>query len=152
MREGFPVTQTRKGVPIADFRNVAEASEATKLHRAHIYACIRGLRKTTGGFGFRRTVTVEVGEVWKVHPLGIQVSDKGRVVTQSNRKTLGFKSKRYLSMKWNQKNHYIHRLVLETFVGPPPDGCECDHIDRDPSNNKLENLRWVTHYENMKNK
>lgn len=152
MREGFKVTQTKNGETIADFKNVEEAAEATKLHRSHIYACIQGRRKTTGGYGFRRKDIVISNEIWKTHPLGIQVSDHGRVVTQSNRKTFGFKSNRYLTMKWDQKNHYIHRLVLETFLGPAPDGCECDHYDRDPSNNKLENLRWVTHYENMKNK
>lgn len=29
---------------------------------------------------------------------------------------------------------------------------EVDHIDRNPMNNELSNLRWVTHSENMKNR
>lgn len=45
---------------------------------------------------------------------------------------------------------YVHRLVLEAFVGPCPEGMEACHFpDRDPSNNRLENLRWGTHRENM---
>jgi hypothetical protein len=44
---------------------------------------------------------------------------------------------------------FVHHLVLEAFVGPHPDGYECDHADGDPSNNHVTNLRWVTHPENM---
>jgi hypothetical protein len=36
----------------------------------------------------------------------------------------------------------VHRLTA--FDRPPLDGEEADHIDRDPSNNRLENLRWLT--------
>jgi hypothetical protein len=44
----------------------------------------------------------------------------------------------------------IHRLVLEAFVGPCPEGMECrHHPDRDPANNRLENLRWGTRTENV---
>jgi hypothetical protein len=38
----------------------------------------------------------------------------------------------------------VHRLVLETFVGPCPEGMECCHNDGNPSNNQLDNLRWDT--------
>lgn len=44
---------------------------------------------------------------------------------------------------------YVHRLVLEAFVGPPPPGTEACHNDGDPSNNNLKNLRWDTHAANM---
>lgn len=39
----------------------------------------------------------------------------------------------------------VHRLVLESFVGPCPPGCEACHFpDRDVTNNTLVNLRWDT--------
>lgn len=38
----------------------------------------------------------------------------------------------------------VHRMVLETFVGPCPDGMECCHADGNPANPRLENLRWDT--------
>src|SRR6266850_7571002 len=38
---------------------------------------------------------------------------------------------------------WVHRLVMEAFVGPRPYGCEVDHIDRNPSNAALENLRYL---------
>ncbi len=46
-------------------------------------------------------------------------------------------------------HRYLHRLVLETFVGPCPLGMECLHEDHDTANNALVNLRWGTHQENV---
>lgn len=39
---------------------------------------------------------------------------------------------------------YVHRLVLEAFVGPCPEGMQCCHKNGDPTDNRLENLRWDT--------
>lgn len=38
----------------------------------------------------------------------------------------------------------VHRLVLESFVGPCPPGMEACHADGNPSNSRLQNLRWDT--------
>lgn len=38
----------------------------------------------------------------------------------------------------------VHRLVLESFTGPCPAGHQCNHIDGDKKNNRIENLEWVT--------
>lgn len=44
----------------------------------------------------------------------------------------------------------VHRLVLMAFVGPCPVGMEgCHYPDRDPANNRVDNLRWDTHAGNM---
>ncbi len=43
----------------------------------------------------------------------------------------------------------IHRIVLEAFVGPCPEGMECRHLDGIPWNNRLTNLCWGTKKENM---
>lgn len=44
---------------------------------------------------------------------------------------------------------HIHTLVMMTYVGPRPDGMEINHIDENKANNRLENLEYVTHKENM---
>lgn len=49
------------------------------------------------------------------------------------------------------KSHFIHRLVLEAFVPNPDNKPYCDHIDTNPRNNHVSNLRWCTHKENMNN-
>jgi len=43
---------------------------------------------------------------------------------------------------------YVHRLVLEAFVGPCPEGMQCLHDDGDTSNNRLPNLSWGTPLQN----
>ena len=44
----------------------------------------------------------------------------------------------------------IHRLVAETFLGPCPDSLELCHDDGDPTNNRIDNLRYDTHKANMR--
>ena len=43
----------------------------------------------------------------------------------------------------------VHRLVLEVFVGPQPNGCEGCHNNSDRSDNRLVNLRWDTRKGNV---
>ncbi len=45
----------------------------------------------------------------------------------------------------------VHRLVLLTWVGPAR-GMVARHLNGDPSDNRLENLRWGTHAENTADK
>lgn len=43
----------------------------------------------------------------------------------------------------------VHRLVLEAFVGPCPPGMESSHDNDIPGDNRLENLAWKTHADNI---
>lgn len=47
---------------------------------------------------------------------------------------------------------YIHRLVLEAFVGECPQGMEACHNNGDRTDNRLENLRWDTRKNNHADK
>lgn len=57
----------------------------------------------------------------------------------------------YVNLTRGGKPHskYVHRLVLETYVGTCPEGMECRHLNGDPTDNRVENLAWGTHKENM---
>ncbi len=51
-----------------------------------------------------------------------------------------------------KKTCKIHRLVAQAFI-PNPENKKCvDHINRDKTNNHIDNLRWATHSENGQNK
>lgn len=45
----------------------------------------------------------------------------------------------------------VHRLVAETFIDNPLDKPTVDHIDRNPSNNDVFNLRWADYKEQALN-
>jgi len=52
-----------------------------------------------------------------------------------------------------KRDAHVHTLVLETFVGPCPPECDvARHLDGNPSNNALSNLRWGTFTENESDK
>ena len=53
------------------------------------------------------------------------------------------------SLKWKGKRYKIHRLIYLMHHGHAPEFL--DHIDGDPANNKVENLRPITKSQNMMN-
>ncbi len=57
----------------------------------------------------------------------------------------------YVSFCKNGKsqNKYVHRLVLEAFVGPCPENMECRHKNGVHKDNRLENLHWGIHIDNV---
>lgn len=78
----------------------------------------------------RRGPLAEIGDDLK--PLKTTIAPDGRAQVSPQRKT-----------------HRVARLVLQAFVGPCPPGMEACHFpDRDPTNNRIENLRWDTAAEN----
>jgi len=55
-----------------------------------------------------------------------------------------------LSKNGKPKDHYIHRLVLSAFVSLPEPGFEACHENDVRTDNRLRNLRWDTHLENVR--
>ena len=51
-----------------------------------------------------------------------------------------------------RKNVRVHRLVAEAFLDNPNNYEMIDHIDRNRTNNNIDNLRWVDRSQNNRNK
>ena len=56
------------------------------------------------------------------------------------------------SIEGMRKSFPVHRLMGFTFLENPHNKPQIDHIDRDPTNNRLDNLRWATGCENQANR
>ena len=82
-----------------------------------------------------------------------QVSNLGRVRTADGIITEGSaRTEGYLTASINGKIHRVHRLVAQAgFVPPPPSEkhTQVNHKDRDLTNNRADNLEWVTRSENI---
>lgn len=98
-------------------------------------------------------------ETWRSIPGydGYSVSDQGRVRNDSTGRVLTPWPHRRVHPYWKVKigHHnslYIHRAVLLAFVGEPPPGYDAAHLNDDPSDNRLVNLRWLDTPSNRNNR
>ena len=149
------------------FSSQSEAARVLGLDQSLVSKVCLGLRQHACGyhFEFAETATLD-GELWQAarYP-GIaqaisnwQVSSLGRVKTSNGRTTFGSLTKAGYCMIRCQldsdgpyKGFSIHRLVAATFLGQPiSTGLHVNHMDGNPSNNRLENLEYVTPAQNVK--
>lgn len=54
----------------------------------------------------------------------------------------------FVALTPGAKRRFVHRLVLEAFVGPCPDGMEACHNNGVRTDNRVKNLRWDTRLAN----
>lgn len=97
------------------------------------------------------------GEEWKQHPvyLNYEGSNFGRIRkrdTKRIKKQYLYKGRFQVTINFSNKKKTISssRFLLECFCGIN-NTLECDHIDSNPINNNIENLRWVDKKTNMNN-
>jgi hypothetical protein len=117
-------TATYPSVPGVKFLGVPNFPAYCAGDDGSVWSCIRRTRRQVG----RGTISI--------------LSDKWHKLKESD--TRGYK---YVWLCRDKKyfRTTVHKIVLETFVGPRPEGMEgCHFPDRDRSNNRLENLRWDT--------
>lgn len=75
-------------------------------------------------------------------------SDGEHRCLSAKRGSAGYPQVRLTDHRGEQENYHVHRLVLESFIGPPPIGTECRHLDGNRGNSRLTNLRWGSPKEN----
>lgn len=77
---------------------------------------------------------------------------KGTIPVKAKTKSLYLDKSGYWRVSLSDENQVrtqlVHRLVALAFLGPEEDGHEVRHIDGDPGNAELTNLRWGSHSDN----
>jgi hypothetical protein len=58
----------------------------------------------------------------------------------------------YIAIQFNKTKYYAHRLIWSLLKGEIPSDKQIDHVNRNKSDNTIENLRLVNYRENALNK
>lgn len=106
--------------------------------------------------GFPGYLVGNDGSVWSKWRWSSKGNKRGETVSYIGSTMKQMKARKHnggyltVAVRKDGKYYYflIHRLVLETFIGPCPEGMECLHGDGSRTNNRVENLRWGTRQEN----
>jgi len=89
------------------------------------------------------------GKIWTTHPR----NGKGDPVTPRELcPVLDRRGYCVVSFKRKPQKRFVHQLVLETFLGPRKPRQVARHLDGNPRNNHLSNLRWSSQKENLADK
>lgn len=80
-------------------------------------------------------------------------SKTGRILRQQpSSDGLGYYRVQIRNSKLASKLEMVHRLVASAFVKGYQEGMVANHIDCNPSNNRADNLEWLTHAENLRHR
>lgn len=88
----------------------------------------------------------QVSNTGKLKSMNYRHTGAPRIIAP--RDTHGYKCVHISNSDKKCRNHYVHRLVWEAFVGPIPEGLQINHKDENKSNNSLENLELMTSKQN----
>lgn len=92
-------------------------------------------------------------EEWREYnDTGYFVSNMGNVMNKHGKiLKLTLTPKNYYRVGIKSRLELVHKLVANCFIGEKPPGLQIDHINRIRTDNRVENLRYVSQSENMKN-
>ena len=93
--------------------------------------------------------------IWKERPLHHFNTEQGMRVFNSSKVNKFAESIHHTGYKvtniTNKGQYLVHRIIWKLLTGKDPEG-QIDHINNDPLDNRIENLRDVTTGENQQNK
>lgn len=86
-------------------------------------------------------------EIFETYPHQIRKKSNQRIITET------LKPEGYIIVGLNGKTFGKHQVIaLQWIQKDDPNKTEVDHINHIKTDNRIENLRWVTHQENDRNR
>ena len=152
---------TLDNVFIREYDSPSYVENEMGIFSTHILSVCRGNRKTAGGYiwkyvdGYIEPEPVPDGKIMTEFPNYIITND-GKVYNSQRKRYLILKNhvNGYmgvsLSNEIKNKSYNVHRLVALLFLDNPNNYPEVNHIDFDKTNNKVENLEWISKSDNIK--
>ena len=95
----------------------------------------------------------QVGDTaYRVSNTGLVIGPRGHVLSpmRTGTKRVGSQRSKVRLSTTPRDDRDVAHLVLEAFVGPRPHGCVAMHLDDDSTNNAVDNLRWGTAIDNVR--
>ena len=85
-------------------------------------------------------------EICKTYPHQIRRISNHKIIKES------INGSGYICCTLNKKFYYKHIIIAKQFISNPENLPFIDHINRIKTDNRLENLRWVSHKQNDNNR
>ena len=89
----------------------------------------------------------KVSNLGRIKSLNYRRTGKSELMTPSENTDGYFKVN--LRKNGENKTCYVHRLIAQTFIPNPENKPEINHIDEDKTNNRVDNLEWKWHKDNI---
>lgn len=58
----------------------------------------------------------------------------------------------YVTCRMNSNTYLKHRVIAQQFIPNPNNLLEVDHVNHNRCDNRIKNLRWISHSDNLKNR
>ena len=154
------------GDTIREWPSMMDADRDGGFNRRNVWSCCNKKIKTAYGFKWKFAPDTIDGEIWTKCTIpefeGMSWSTMGRIETTKTARTFGVIADGYMHVGVRRTQRFVHQIIAREAMPdeyttclvrcPPNDPPQVDHLDRNRSNNKLENLKWVTRIENLQNK
>ena len=153
---------TLDNVFIREYNSPIDVENEMGIPRTRILDVCEGKARKTGGYiwkysdEYTATQPVPEGKTMTEYPNYIITND-GKVYNSQRKRFLSLKKhvNGYIGIALTsydnkRKNFYAHRLVALLFIDNPNNYPEVNHIDFDKTNNKIENLEWISPSGNSK--
>jgi hypothetical protein len=145
---------------IKTFNSVKEAMDLTGISDSKICMVCKGKRNHTGGYFWKYT-NFDYEKIEK--PVGKKIIDYPNYTVTKEGKIYSISHEKYISQRDNSGYQYVtlyndkgiskdfsvHYLVSTLYIENPNNFPMINHKNHNRSDNKVENLEWVTYNENM---